>query len=192
MANMADDFPDDLEAPSSKKGSGGNFATIMIGVVILAAIVGLLWTFGPRLFSGSGSSKKDSGNEAQNYSEYVDFAQNFASTVLNISYTNINEQVQKAADFMDDDLLVYYKKNFLDPDFRQKLIEHKASCVYQRIERAQITKVDPSGQVLVRIDGTNTYNSDVNGAQIQLPYSIVINIKKIDGKLRVLDLKQRI
>jgi len=190
MPNDHDDFPEleDTKGP----GGSGNKAVIVIGLILLIGAAVTVFTVKGNLFSNlhfTGSKQTDETTAAN--VEYVDFAERFAAAVFNISYQNFDQQVQKTAELMDDDLLEAYKANFMSASFRQKLLDQKAYINFQKIDRAAIDSISGT-QIVVRVDGVNYYNSDVNSAQIQLPFSFNVVIQKVQGKLRVINFKQRL
>jgi len=188
-----DDLPD-LDAELKTSSKKGNMATIIFGVVIVVAFLTILFTLkGPISSAFKSAPKTTDDSAAQSYTEYLDFAQNFTSAVFNVSYTNISTQIQRAAEYMSDDLLASYKTNLMNPAFRQKINDVKASCVYQKVDNVQLEAADAAaGRVTARVDGTMTFNSDVNGAQIQLPFSVKVFMQKTDGKIKGIDFMQRL
>ena len=50
---------------------------------------------------------------------------------FNVSYTDINHQVDKVANLMSDNMMSYYQEAFLDPKWVAFLSDNKAYVSYQ-------------------------------------------------------------
>ncbi len=169
---------------------------IIIGLVI--AICGL----GSTLFWGKTAqvvdSKKDVssggspiGDKDPQTREITDFAEKFSIMAFNISYTDVNRQVDKVASLMSDNMMSYYQEAFLDPKWIAFLSDNKAYVSYQQIDRSSVENTDGT-HYWVKVIGKNLYNSDVRGpsSQIELPFHLVVVVKRDNGKLIVTDFQR--
>ncbi len=187
------DILDLLDKEPEKKGYAGK---IIFGIVI--ALVG----FGSTLFWGrsghvADSKKEVSGEKSQvvdkdpQTREITDFAEKFSIMAFNISYTDINRQVDKVANLMSDNMMSYYQEAFLDPKWVGFLTDTKAYVSYQQIDRSSVENTDGT-HYWVKVIGKNLYNSDARGpgSQIELPFHLVVVVKKENGKLIVTDFQR--
>ena len=169
---------------------------IIIGLVI--ALIGL----GSTLFWGKTAqvidSKKDVssggspvGDKDPQNREITDFAEKFSIMAFNISYTDVNHQVDKVASLMSDNMMSYYQEAFLDPRWIAFLSDNKAYVSYQQIDRSSIENTDGT-HYWVKVIGKNLYNSDARGpsSQIELPFHLVVVVKRDNGKLIVTDFQR--
>ena len=169
---------------------------IVIGLVI--ALIGL----GSTLFWGKTAqvidSKKDVssggspvGDKDPQNREITDFAEKFSIMAFNISYTDVNHQVDKVASLMSDNMMSYYQEAFLDPKWIAFLSDNKAYVSYQQIDRSSIENTDGT-HYWVKVIGKNLYNSDARGpsSQIELPFHLVVVVKRDNGKLIVTDFQR--
>src|SRR3974390_1960860 len=58
--------------------------------------------------------KNDLDQEGQ-YAAVKDFAEKFTIMAFNVSYTDINHQVDKVGNLMSDNMMSFYQEAFLDP-----------------------------------------------------------------------------
>jgi len=169
---------------------------IIIGLVI--ALIGL----GSTLFWGKTTqvvdSKKDVssggspvGDKDPQNREITDFAEKFSIMAFNISYTDVNHQVDKVASLMSDNMMSYYQEAFLDPRWIAFLSDNKAYVSYQQIDRSSVENTDGT-HYWVKVIGKNLYNSDARGpsSQIELPFHLVVVVKRDNGKLIVTDFQR--
>jgi hypothetical protein len=169
---------------------------IIIGLVI--ALIGL----GSTLFWGKTAqvvdSKKDVssggspiGDKDPQNREITDFAEKFSIMAFNISYTDVNHQVDKVASLMSDNMMSYYQEAFLDPKWIAFLSDNKAYVSYQQIDRSSVENTDGT-HYWVKVIGKNLYNSDARGpsSQIELPFHLVVVVKRDNGKLIVTDFQR--
>lgn len=169
---------------------------IIIGLVI--ALCGL----GSTLFWGKTAQVVDSKKEVSNGGspigdkdpqnrEITDFAEKFSIMAFNISYTDVNHQVDKVASLMSDNMMSYYQEAFLDPKWIAFLSDNKAYVSYQQIDRSSIENTDGT-HYWVKVIGKNLYNSDARGpsSQIELPFHLVVVVKRDNGKLIVTDFQR--
>jgi len=195
MAEPHEDAFPELEGKSTGPGlSSGTKGVLGLGILIVIGLSVSVWTQRDSLkglFGSSPARTATTDDQTAGNLDAVNLAERFATAVFNISYTNVTDQVQKISELMDDDLLEYYKSNFLSSSFRQKLMEQKAYVVFQKTDRAQVVTI-ANGQTIVRVDGVNFFNSDLNGSQIQLPFSFDVTVEKVNGKLLVTNFKQRL
>lgn len=163
---------------------------ILIGLVIVVFGLGSTLYWG-RLMPNSetkesqGSNSKPIGEDAQN-ADIRNFAEKFTIMAFNVSYTDINHQVDKVANLMSDNMMSYYQEAFLDPKWIAFLSDNKAYVSYQQIDRSSVESVDGS-HYWVRVIGKNLFNSDARGpgSQIQLPFHLVVVVNNDNGKLIV-------
>ena len=169
---------------------------IIIGLVI--ALIGL----GSTLFWGKTTQVVDSkkevssggspiGDKDPQNREITDFAEKFSIMAFNISYTDVNHQVDKVASLMSDNMMSYYQEAFLDPKWIAFLSDNKAYVSYQQIDRSSIENTDGT-HYWVKVIGKNLYNSDARGpsSQIELPFHLVVVVKRDKGKLIVTDFQR--
>ena len=169
---------------------------IIIGLVI--ALCGL----GSTLFWGKTAQVVDSkkevssggspiGDKDPQNREITDFAEKFSIMAFNISYTDVNHQVDKVASLMSDNMMSYYQEAFLDPKWIAFLSDNKAYVSYQQIDRSSIENTDGT-HYWVKVIGKNLYNSDARGpsSQIELPFHLVVVVKRDNGKLIVTDFQR--
>jgi hypothetical protein len=177
---------DVIEEEPKKKGYTWK---IIIGLVV--ALIGL----GSTLFWGkteqvTGSKQEVSGGTGQienkdpQTAEVTNFAEKFTIMAFNVSYTDINHQVDKVANLMSDNMMSYYQEAFLDPKWIAFLLENKAYVSYQQIDRSSVENTDGT-HYWVKVIGKNYFNSDARGSQIELPFHIVVVVKRENGKLTV-------
>ena len=169
---------------------------IIIGLVI--ALIGL----GSTLFWGKTAQVVDSkkevssggspiGDKDPQNREITDFAEKFSIMAFNISYTDVNHQVDKVASLMSDNMMSYYQEAFLDPKWIAFLSDNKAYVSYQQIDRSSVENTDGT-HYWVKVIGKNLYNSDARGpsSQIELPFHLVVVVKRDNGKLIVTDFQR--
>lgn len=184
---------DVIEEEPQKKGYTWK---IVIGLVIALCGLGstLFWGKGPQ----AASPKKEVsegvapiGNKDPQYGDITDFAEKFSIMAFNISYTDINHQVEKVANLMSDNMMSYYQEAFLDPKWVAFLSDNKAYVSYQQIERSSVENTDGT-HYWVKVIGKNLYNSDARGpsSQIELPFHLVVVVKRDNGKLIVTDFQR--
>jgi hypothetical protein len=92
---------------------------------------------------------------------------------------------------MAPDLADYYKSDFLDTAFRQKILLRKMYVTFQRVEHSQVDTVG-GDQVVVRVSGDNYFNSDVDGSQIQLHLSMLVTVVKKGDSFQVINFVARL
>lgn len=128
--------------------------------------------------------------EAQ-YSDIINFAEKFTIMVFNVNYTDINHQEDKVANLMSDNMMSYYQDAFLDPKWIAFITDNKAYVTYQGIERSTVENTDGT-HYWVRVIGKCLYNSDTRGfgSQIELPFHLVVVVKKDNGKLIITDFQR--
>jgi len=184
---------DVIEEEPQKKGYTGK---IIIGLVI--ALLGLgstiFWGKVPQVVSPHKEASEGVapvGNKDPQYGDITDFAEKFSIMAFNISYTDINHQVEKVANLMTDNMMSYYQEAFLDPKWVAFLSDNKAYVSYQQIERSSVENTDGT-HFWVKVIGKNLYNSDARGpsSQIELPFHLVVVVKRDNGKLIVTDFQR--
>lgn len=182
---------DVIEEEPKKKGYAGK---IIIGLVLVLVGLGSTFFWG-RTAHVADSKKEVSGGVSMTgdsqYGDITNFAEKFAVMVFNISYTDINHQVDKVANLMSDNMMSYYQEAFLDPKWVAFLSDNKAYVCYQQIDRSSVESTDGT-HYWVKIIGKNLYNSDARGqgSQIELPFHLVVVVKKENGKLIVTDFQR--
>ena len=62
------------------------------------------------------------------YADIRNFAEKFTIMAFNVSYTDINHQVDKVANLMSDNMMSYYQEAFLDPKWVAFLIGQQGLC----------------------------------------------------------------
>lgn len=187
---------DAVEEEQKKKGFSGK---ILIGLAIVAIGAGstLLWGPGKSAKTltttkdNSGNANQTQGQEAQ-YAEIINFAERFTIMAFNVSYTDINRQVEKVGNLMSDNMMSYYQEAFLDPKWVAFLRDNKAYVSYQQIERSAVENTDGT-HYWVSVIGKNLFNSDSRGAasQIELPFHLVVVIKNDNGRLVVTNFQRQ-
>ena len=65
------------------------------------------------------------------YADIMNFAEKFTIMAFNVSYTDINHQVDKVGNLMSDNMMCYYQEAFLDPKWVAFLSDNKAYVSYQ-------------------------------------------------------------
>ena len=173
---------DAVEESPKQKGYAGRVA-----MVLLVAGIGL----GSMLLWGTGKSDKalsaakdnpDTSNQIQGqdsqYADIINFAEKFTIMAFNVSYTDINHQVDKVGNLMSDNMMGYYQEAFLDPKWVAFLSDNKAYVSYQEINRSTVENTDGT-HYWISVIGKNLFNSDARGAgsQIELPFRLVVVIK---------------
>ena len=168
-------------------------AKIMIGFVIVSLGLGTTIYWG-RLKPNSqnkesqGSSPSSIGEDAK-YSDIRNFAEKFTIMAFNMSYTDVNHQVDKVANLMSDNMMSYYQETFLDPKWTAFLTDNKVYVSYQQIDRSSVESTDGT-HYWVRVIGKNLFISDARASQIELPFHIVVVVKNENGKLIVTDFQR--
>ncbi|HEY5039526.1 MAG TPA: hypothetical protein VIJ93_10685 [bacterium] len=168
---------------------------ILIGLVVVVLGLGSTLFWG-RIMPNSQtkdshvSNSKPIGEEAQ-YADIRNFAEKFTIMAFNVSYTDVNHQVDKVANLMSDNMMSYYQEAFLDPKWVAFLSDNKAYVSYQKIDRSSVESTDGT-HYWVRVIGKNLFNSDARGpgSQIELPFHIVVVVKSENGKLIVTDFQR--
>ena len=186
----------DLVDPEKKKPSNG------WGLPV--AFILIIFGFGATLFfSWSKITGKSTQSFSQNtapaagtlkmagYDDYVNFAEHFYISAFNLSYSNNSDQIDNASKLMAPDLADYYKSDFLDTQFRQKILLRKMYITFQRVEHSQVDTVS-GDQVVVRDSGDNYFNSDIDGSQIQLHLSMLISVIKKNDTYQVVNFLVRL
>jgi len=133
----------------------------------------------------NGNGQPDLAQDAQ-YGAIKDFAEKFTIMAFNVSYTDINHQVDKVGNLMSDNMMSYYQEAFLDPKWVAFLSDNKAYVSYQQIQRSTVDNTDGT-HYWVTVIGKCLFNSDARGpgSQIELPFHIVVVIKSENGKMVV-------
>ncbi len=173
---------DALEEGSKKDSSAGKFIT---GLIIVMMGLGSAFYWEKSHGQAKESSAKPIGEETQ-YADIRNFAEKFTVMAFNVSYTDINHQVDKVANLMSDNMMSYYQEAFLDPKWIAFLSDNKAYVSYQKIDRSSVDNTD-GNHYWVRVIGKNLFNSDARGpgSQIELPFHIVVIVRNDNGKLIV-------
>ena len=188
-------FLDELDEEPKKTGYTGK---ILVGLVIVGLGIGsTLWWGRPKLGQGTDTAKdagakesSDSQQDAQ-YADIKNFAEKFTIMAFNVSYTDINHQVDKVGNLMSDNMMSYYQEAFLDPKWIAFLSDNKAYVSYQQIDRSTVESTDGT-HYWVKVIGKNYFNSDARGpgSQIELPFHLVVVVKNDNGKLTVTDFQR--
>ena len=169
---------------------------IIVGVVVVLCGLGstLFWgktaqVIDPKKDVSAGNSQ--TADKDPQYRDITDFAEKFSIMAFNISYTDINHQVDKVASLMSDNMMSYYQEAFLDPKWVAFLSDNKAYVSYQQIDRSNVENTDGT-HYWVKVIGKNLYNSDARGlgSQIELPFHLVVVVKRDNGKLIVTDFQR--
>ena len=134
------------------------------------------------------SNSKPIGEEAQ-YANIRNFAEKFTTMAFNMSYTDVNHQVDKVANLMSDNMMSFYQEAFLDPKWVAFLTDNKAYVSYQQVDRSSVESTDGT-HYWVRVIGKNIFNSDARASQIELPFHLVVVVKIENGKLIVTDFQR--
>ena len=181
---------DAVEEEQKKKGNAFTYLWVLL-LLTVGAISVFKWGIGNTakdtgaVKDNGGNVKTDMGQDEQ-YAPIKDFAEKFTIMAFNVSYTDINHQVDKVGNLMSDNMMSYYQEAFLDPKWVAFLSDNKAYVSYQQIERSTVENTDGT-HFWVKVIGKCLYNSDARGAgsQIELPFHIVVVIKNDNGKLVV-------
>ena len=183
------------EAPKQK----GYMGRIVMGLLVVGIGVGstLLWGTG-KSDKALSTAKDNSGtsNLAQRqdsqYADIINFAEKFTIMAFNVSYTDINHQVDKVGSLMSDNMMSYYQEAFLDPKWVAFLSDNKAYVSYQQISRSTVENTDGT-HYWVSVIGKNFFNSDARGAgsQIELPFRLIVVIKSDNGRLTVTNFQRQ-
>src|SRR5665213_1081043 len=183
-------FLDDIEEQPKTNGYTGK---IIVGLLVAGFGLGSTFLWGKLGVSQSLTPNKNSQlidpTSDQKDTQYVDvinFAEKFTIMAFNLSYTDINHQTEKVGNLMTDNLMSYYQEAFLDPKWVSFLVNNKAYVSYQEIERSSVENTDGT-HFWVKVIGKNLYNSDSRGlgSQIELPFNVVVVVKKENGNLVV-------
>ena len=183
-------FLDDIEDQPKTNGYTGK---IVIGLLVAGFGLGSTFLWGKLGVSQSLTSNKttqvtDPKSDPQDaqYTDVINFAERFTIMAFNLSYTDINNQTDKVGNLMSDNMMSYYQEAFLDPKWVDFLKTNKAYVSYQEIERSSVENTD-GNHYWVKVIGKNLYNSDSRGAgsQIELPFNVVVVVKKENGNLVV-------
>ncbi|HEY5038172.1 MAG TPA: hypothetical protein VIJ93_03770, partial [bacterium] len=134
------------------------------------------------------NNSKPIGEEAQ-YADIRNFAEKFTTMAFNVSYTDVNHQVDKVANLMSDNMMSFYQEAFLDPKWVAFLTDNKAYVSYQQVDRSSVESTDGT-HYWVRVIGKNIFNSDARASQIELPFHLVVVVKIENGKLIVTDFQR--
>ena len=168
---------------------------ILIGLVVVGFGLGSSLFWG-RIMPTSQSKDNQPTNtkavvEDARYADIRNFAEKFTIMAFNVSYTDVNHQVDKVGNLMSDNMMSYYQEAFLDPKWVAFLIDNKAYVSYQEIDRSSVENTDGT-HYWVRVIGKNLFNSDARGpgSQIELPFHLVVVIKNDNGKLIVTDFQR--
>ncbi len=168
---------------------------ILIGLVVVGFGLGSTLFWG-RIMPTSQNKDTPATNtkavvEDAQYADIRNFAEKFTIMAFNVSYTDVNHQVDKVANLMSDNMMSYYQEAFLDPKWVAFLMDNKAYVSYQEIDRSSVENTDGT-HFWVRVIGKNLFNSDARGpgSQIELPFHLVVVIKNDNGKLIVTDFQR--
>jgi hypothetical protein len=166
---------------------------IVIGLVIALLGLGSTFFWGKTGHVNDPKKEVSVGNTSGDpqYGDVTDFAEKFSVMAFNISYTDINHQVDKVANLMSDNMMSYYQEAFLDPKWVAFLSDNKAYVSFQQIERSSVENTDGT-HYWVKVIGKNLYNSDArgSGSQIEVPFHLVVVVKRENGKLIVTDFQR--
>src|SRR5665213_203309 len=161
---------------------------ILIGLIVVGFGLGSTLFWGRIMPTGQNKDTPAPNTKAvvedAQYAEIKNFAEKFTIMAFNVSYTDINHQVDKVANLMSDNMMSYYQEAFLDPKWVAFLMDNKAYVSYQEIDRSSVENTDGT-HYWVRVIGKNLFNSDARGpgSQIELPFHLVVVIKSDNGKL---------
>lgn len=182
-----------LDAVEETPRQKGYLGRIVLGFLVAGIGVGstLLWGTG-KSDKGLSQAKDNSGtlNQPQTqdaqYADVINFAEKFTIMAFNVSYTDINHQVDKVGSLMSDNMMSYYQEAFLDPKWVAFLSDNKAYVSYQKIDRATVENTEGT-HYWVSVIGKNLFNSDARGpgSQIELPFRLIVVIKADNGRLVV-------
>jgi len=181
---------DAVEEEQKKKGNAFTYLWVFL-LLSIGAFSVFKWGIG-NTAKDAGAVKDNGGNgkidvsQDEQYAPIKDFAEKFTIMAFNVSYTDINHQVDKVGNLMSDNMMSYYQEAFLDPKWVAFLSDNKAYVSYQQIERSTVENTDGT-HYWVKVIGKCLFNSDARGAgsQIELPFHIVVVIKNDNGKLVV-------
>jgi hypothetical protein len=184
---------DDIEEEPKKKRFLGK---IVIGFLVVSIGLGstLYWGRGGRVVDSQkevSTNNPQTGDQDPQYADVTNFAEKFTIMAFNFSYTDINHQVDKVANLMSDNMMSYYQEAFLDPKWITFLTDNKAYVSFQQIDRSSVENTDGT-HYWVRVIGKNLYNSDSRGfgSQIELPFHLVVVVKRENGQLIVTDFQR--
>ena len=108
---------DEVDEEPKKNGNGFIYFWVFLLVSIGAFSVFMWGAHGKdagAVKDGGGTGKTDINQDAQ-YGPIKDFAEKFTIMAFNVSYTDINHQVDKVGNLMSDNMMSYYQEAFLDP-----------------------------------------------------------------------------
>jgi hypothetical protein len=186
----------DLVDPEKKKPSYG-WVLPIAGVFLIGmfffTIYKVLHTDGSSTTTtpSKAADEANTTSKIAGYDDYINYAERFYIAAFNLSYTNYSQQIDNASKLMAPDLADYYKSDFLDTQFRQKILLRKMYITFQRAEHSQVDTVS-GDQVVVRVSGDNYFNSDIDGSQIQLHLSMLITVVKKGDSFQVINFVARL
>jgi hypothetical protein len=136
---------DEIEDKPKKNGYAGK---IMVGLVIAGLGLGSTFWRGKSGASQSVTPRNTQTSNAKNtpqdaqYVDVINFAEKFAIMAFNLSYTDINHQMDRVGSLLSDNMMSYYQEAFLDPKWVAFLKVNKAYVSYQQIERSSVENAD--------------------------------------------------
>lgn len=188
-----------LDAVEEEPKKNGYTGKILMGLVVIAIGAGSTLLWWPGKWGKVLDAAKDKpvnptqaqGQDAQ-YADIINFAERFTIMAFNVSYTDINHQVEKVGNLMSDNMMSYYQEAFLDPKWIAFLSDNKAYVSYQQIDRSTVVSTE-GNHYWVSVIGKNLFNSDARGAgsQIELPFRLVVVIKNDNGRLTVTNFQRQ-
>ena len=188
-----------LDAVEEEPKKQGYIVKILIGFLLVTVGVGstIIWVPGksikqPSIGQDKGGDPAQALGQDPQYAEIKNFAERFTIMAFNVSYTDINHQVDKVGNLMSDNMMSYYQEAFLDPKWVAFLSDNKAYVSYQKIDRSTVDKTDGT-HYWVSVIGKNLFNSDARGpgSQIELPFRLVVVIKSENGRLVVTNFQRQ-
>lgn len=166
----------DIQADTTSKNK--YIIPILAAVIIIGA--GIWFTTGIHLGGGNASTASKEGAQTDNSQGYIDFAENVAITLRNLSYFNLEQHQEDLSKILSDTELSSYQKYYNDTGFVNLITTKKLSCNFQKIEHSTLVK-RVGNVAAVRVIGYCNYYSDLSKSSAEYPFTFMVQVEQKDG-----------
>jgi hypothetical protein len=123
--------------------------------------------------------------------QLVTFVGDFLMNFYNYSYTVYSLAVKRAEEQMTPELQAFYSAKALDREFIRSLEEKEVSTDRFRITPNSLEFAHSGKTHYVKLSGTMTYTTGINGAQAEWPTSVLIEIVETDQGFKVNNIQRQ-
>jgi len=181
--------PDYLDIDSPKmRPEGGVFGTVMGPFFILAAClvcVGGIYFLSNRLFNkhpdvGAVSTVPSATDDDMKKRSLTAFVERFLPAYYNYSYSLYDQSVARAEGMMTPAFQAAYNQRSEDLDFKFKLAKLRVRTDGIKILPGSMAFSDEGDRFYVRLAGTMTFTTGINGVSGDFPLTLLLAAQKTD------------